>query len=872
MPLNIRKKIRAWIDKTLEGKKSHHLCFLPGKLDFLSHFMMRRFYSGVKIDEHQTAVIKKLPDDAVYVYANKFKTNFEYLLYYTLYGRMDIPAPRLGLDYRIFMWQPLGRLLKIWLTTLDHFVHHFSLPNPYSGGNIREELLAGRAGMLSLIAKKGFYRRFVKAEIDPVHYLVEMQRSQDRPIFIIPQLVFYGKRPERSVPKLIDILFGPEQRPGWLRRLTILIRRPGKVFVEVSEPINLKRRLELSEYCDLASEAQARILRRDLLIQFNRHRQSIVGPVLKSREEMKEDILTSDDIRRFMAGHAENRDLPALDVRKKADAQLEEIAAQYSLSAIKMASMALTWIIRLTFDGISFNKAMLNRVKTMSLRGPVILIPCHKSHIDYLILSYLLFHNDMSVPHIAAGKNLSFWPMGPIFRGCGAFFLRRTFKGAVLYSKIFAGYIRWLLEQGFFIEFFIEGTRSRSGKLLTPKLGLLSILLDAYQSGAVDDLVFAPVFVGYDRVIEESSYLHEIEGGRKEQENLRQVISARKVLKKRYGKIYVEFANPISLKEFLADSDVPLDEMTPEDRNALCGYIGMKMLNRIDKSTVVTAHGLVAAVILNISKKRFSFDEITDHLETCMNLLLSQEARLTDTLQIDQLHAVRNVLDNFASRKFIEREAGGKEDPAGEIFFRLNTSRRPILEYYKNNCISFFVPAAFTALAILERDAFQFSASDLHSGYRFLQEFFKNEFAPDVDKSPEYHVRKTIKAFIDDAILMPHLTIPDTYNITSAGFRKLKFFASFLKTFFESYWIVLTFFMRKPHKSIKPKDRLKKIMSLGAKLYKQKQVDRNEALSKANYKNAVDYFTFHGVKGKEDEEKLNDFSESIRRYIRLLPP
>ncbi|MCP4690759.1 MAG: glycerol-3-phosphate acyltransferase, partial [Desulfobacterales bacterium] len=501
--------------------------------------------------------------------------------------RMNIPAPRLGLDYRVFIWQPLGRLFKIWLNAADHFFHHFSLPNPYTGGNIKDELLAGRAGMLSLVAKKGFYRRFVKAETDPIQHLIEMQRDLDRSIYIIPQIVFYGKKSQRSVPTLIDILFGPEQRPGWLRRLTILVRRPGKVFVEVSEPIDLKAYSELPENEDRNPEAQARALRADLLTRFNRHRQSIVGPVLKSREEMKENILNSDDIRRFMTGHAENRDLSMVKVRKKADAHLEEIAAQYSLSMIKIASGTLTWITRLMFDGFTVNKEMLNRVKTMSLRGPVILVPCHKSHIDYLILSYILYHNDMFVPHIAAGKNLSFWPMGPIFRGCGAFFLRRTFKGAVLYSRIFAGYIRWLLEQGFFIEFFIEGTRSRTGKLLTPKLGLLSILLDAYRSGAVDDLIFAPVFVGYDQVLEESSYLHELEGGKKEQENLRQVISARKFLKKRYGKIYVEFSQPMSLKELLAGYDTPLDEMTPKERNALCRYIGVKMLNGIDEASVV---------------------------------------------------------------------------------------------------------------------------------------------------------------------------------------------------------------------------------------------------------------------------------------------
>ena len=121
-----------------------------------------------------------------------------------------------------------------------------------------------------------------------------------------------------------------------------------------------------------------------------------------------------------------------------------------------------------------------------------------------------------------------------------------------------------------------------------------------------------------------------------------------------------------------------------------------------------------------------------------------------------------------------------------------------MLEYYKNNCISFFVPAAFTALAILEKDAFQFSASDLQEVYLFLQDFFKYEFAFDVDKATDFYLRKTIKSFIDDAVIIPHPTLPDTYNITSAGFRKLKHYSRFLKTYFESYWIVLSYFRRNP--------------------------------------------------------------------------
>ncbi|MFC1886663.1 glycerol-3-phosphate acyltransferase, partial [Thermodesulfobacteriota bacterium] len=202
--------------------------------------------------------------------------------------------------------------------------------------------------------------------------------------------------------------------------------------------------------------------------------------------------------------------------------------------------------------------------------------------------------------------------------------------------------------------------------------------------------------------------------------------------------------------------------------------------------------------------------------------------------------------------------------------FKVSESKRSILEYYKNNCIAFFIPAAFTALSILEKETFQFVSSDLRGGYSFLQEFFKNEFALDIDKTPEYFIRKNIKIFIDDEIIIPHSTKPDAYNLTSAGLKKLKLFSGILKTYFESYWIVLNFFIRFPNKSISKKDRLKKIQARGNRMYKRDETELREALSKINYENAVDYFTSHNITSSDDEKEIEIYSRHIQNYLTLL--
>jgi glycerol-3-phosphate O-acyltransferase len=861
-----------WINKLLQGSYDHYTCFLPRDIGSFSNLVLKRFYSGIKFDDEQMEIAQQLNKNAVVVYVTKYQSNFEYLFYHNRYREKNLPFPQVGFDYKVYGWQPVSRIFRILFAKLVFFLRHLALPNPYDRGHLKQELINGRCGFLSLIGKKNFYRRFIKAQTDPIHYLIDMQKSIDRPIYLVPQLMFFSKTARRENPTLIDILFGPEDRPGNIRRLYTLTKNPGRVFVEMSEPLNLKHYLQSAQIRHQSTEYQSLVLRRDLVVRLNRHRQSITGPIRKSRQELKESILTSGRFQRFMDTYAENRKIPIQEVHRKADVLIKEIAANYKPAFIKIAAAMVAWITRTMFDGVATNHEILNKVKNMSHKGPLVLIPCHKSHIDYLILDYVLYRNNMQVPHIAAGKNLSFWPMGPLFRSGGAFFLRRSFGGAVLYARVFAEYIHKLLEEGYHIEQFIEGGRSRTGKLLMPKLGLLSILISAFKSGACEDMVIVPVYIGYDRIIEEKSYLHELGGGQKEAENFFQVIRARKFLKKRYGKIYIQFHEPISLNQLLSRYNQPLGQMTSKEKNALIRNLGYRVLNAINRVTVVTPHAVVASTILNFSKETFSFSELLDVNAIYLKYLTVQKAKLADTLVSDRLRAFEQVINSYCQRKFVERIAKDKKEKDTEEHFLINEDRRLHLEYYKNNCIAFFIPAAYTAMAILQRDTFRFSAPELHDRYAFWQSFFKYEFADDIDNGPGFNVRKTIKTFIDDGIVIPHQTLPDTYDVTPTGFRKLKLFALFLKTFLESYWIVLNYFMRNPQNSAKSKDHLKKITNRGNRMYKRKEVGRKEALSKVSYQNAVELFTSKGIKGTEDTEKIKIYAGAIQNALKHLQP
>lgn len=853
----------------LKGTHNHFLLYFP-EIKGLMHLLLERFFRGITIDSAHLDILRKLPDDAIPVYTIKYKSYFEYLYYHTRYRELKVIPPELGFGMRPWLFQPVSRILRSFLAHMHWLLSRFQWLDPYATGYWHQELFNGRAAILPLIERRGFYRRFVKAKTDPLRFLIDLQKSTDRPIFLIPHLMFFSKNPEPAVPRLRDVFLGTEQRPGLIRRMLILFRNPGKVFVEVSQPLDLRNFIETSDRSENNPEYQALMLRRHLLMQHNRHRQSITGPVIQSHEELKESILSSQRLRQFMTQYSESRKQPLHAVRRQADAYLDEIAAKYNPLFVNWGSRAVQWLFSTMYDGLVLDKEGLQRVKAASRSGPLVLVPCHKSHMDYIILSTVLYNHNMPAPHIAAGKNLSFWPMGQFFRAVGAFFIRRSFSGAVVYSKVFAEYVYKLLEEGFNLEMFIEGGRSRSGKLLVPKLGLITLLLNAFKEGACEDMIFIPVFIGYDQVLEETAYLQEVTGGQKEPENISQVIRARRYLKRRYGKIYINFHTPISLRELLQENNVALDQMPAKEQNALCRNLGWRIIRAIDQISVVTPHSLVASAALNCSSQRFTSQELMQIVQTYLAFLMSQDAKLTDTLIMDPERACEQALGNYVQRKIIELPSGERNLPAEMAQYLLPGGKRLQLEYYKNNCLACFVLASFTAAAILVKDAFQFSSVDLHACYLFLQDLFKYEFAFELELSAERLVRKSIKSFIDDAILIPHPTLPDTYQITSIGFRKLKLFGRFLLTYLESYWVVLYYFKQTPRSEAGGKDRMRKIQNMGRSMLKRRELILPESLSKINFDNGISFFTSHGVRGAENTEQIEDYEHKIRNLMNII--
>ncbi len=865
-----RARIRTTIDYLLGDTQDYFTNLYPGNHSYIARKILNRLIRKLALDDHNIEKIQYLDPDNHIVFASKNKRLFDFLYFHTRLRHLNLPYPELGFDLRFFFLLPVKRLFRIWLSHLDYFFHHFSFKDFYGSGYAENELLSGKSGFVCLIEEDDFYNRFIKASPDPLYHLIAFQKRTEKPVVIVPEDIIYVTKPMHKNPGLGEILFGTHEKPGLIKRVNILLRHPEKIRVEIARPVNLKEFLLRPDISCLDSEFQTHRLRSHLVDILNRQRKSVTGPVLKSRQEITEDILTRKSLREYLADYAAKNNISLKKTNKKAAAYINEIAANYNLRVINFGNWLLTWIFKNIFEGLMVNQKEINRMREKYTEAPLILVPCHKSHLDYLLLPYVMFRNNMPCPHIAAGKNLSFWPLGPLFRGGGAFFLRRTFKGAELYAKIFAAYLEKLLYEGFNIKIFIEGGRSRTGKLLTPRPGGMAMIINAYLSGACDNLYFVPIFVGYDRVLEEDAYLKEIEGGHKSPETLKGLLSTRKFLKKKYGKVYIRFDEPISINDYIQQKNIDLSRATAEEYMNFVKNFNYKLMAAINKKAVATPHGIIASAILNSPNNNFAKGQMIEQVNTYLNILMAHDAELSETLLMDLDNTFNTVIFNFLSRNFIELADEDEEDITDETYFIVKHNKRAILDYYKNSVISFFVPSAYTAIAILEVDRFKFALFDLVQRYRFLQKMFGDEFFCDQEITCEEHISRCIKGFINEGILVPDIERQDMLNLTSMGLRKLKWFAAFMLPFLESYETALQYFEREKKTSPSEKERAKKIHSYGMRLYKRKQVRLKESLSLINFRNAARFFSKNGINGPEDQIQIDYYKQILNRLTRLI--
>ena len=803
----------------------------PYEPNALLRWIYRRFFSHITVDETWSGAVRESARRGVVVYVMRSISFLDFLCLDFLTKRFGLPLVRFVNDLGLWILEPFGkggRRLRLKRVRPED-------------EELAEVVEQGHSALLFLRKPPRIGSRARKGEdlqTDLIRTLVETQRRLDRPILLQPQTFVWSQRPPQRQRGLVDLFFGPVEWPGRLRVLMQFLLNYRNALLRSGEPFDLGA--FMAQHPDLSDPQIADKVRYALLRRMERERRVVLGPTKKTPTRIREELLRSPRVRKQIQEEARRSKRSIAAVEREALRELKKLQAVQQPWMLSLLSRLLSWVFSRFYDGVVVDDEGLGRVREAARKGTLIYLPSHKSHVDYLVLSHILFQRALSAPLIAAGENLSFFPLGPILRRGGAFFIRRSFKGRKLYSALVDAYMRRLIVEGFPIEFFLEGGRSRTGKLLPPKYGLLTMVVDAALKLRMKRIFFVPVSIGYERVIEERSYVHELGGGEKQKEDIGGLLKTPQVLRSKYGRLYVQFGEVLSFEDAIRDAVGPeaaedRSLITPPKRRALVQRIAHRVTYQIDRATVVTPAALVATALLAHQRRGIARRDLERRADMLLATLRRMGARPAMSL-LDESGALRReTLDEaiglFADAKLLR--AVSSED--GEVIYNVPEQRRLALEYYKNNLIHFFVPRALISAAMRHRGSDAVAVTQLREEVRWLSRLFKYEFMYRADAPYDAIFGDALAAMVtDDEIVW------DGEDVRAGdAATHLEVYASMIRTYFEAYLLAVRALSLLDEGPMGRKEWVTRALALGQRMYLAGELGLRESLSKPKLDNAL---------------------------------
>ena len=806
--------------------------------------IVRIFFHQINFDKESIATLNEYQDKGRVVYVSYQSSNLTLFILLSLLRRHGFGIPVLALDFSVYLLQNISTVIKKIILFIRGLFHKIRVKHISDFDYLRSLISGNKSIAFSLLSKKFFLKRYLEVKYDTLQYLVEIQKTSETPIFLFPQILFWNRNPERTRSFVASSATGDR---GLINAFIVLFKSATPAFMRISPPVNLKE--EIADYPTEDSRTLARMIRNKLLENYSIEKRSVLGPVIKTEQEMLEKVLYHKNVLDAINEQSSEDHVPVDKLRKKAYRYFREIAADFSIVYVRIFERALNYVYHKIFDGIIYQIEDLKKVREAMEKGPAIIIPSHRSHMDYLIISCIFFKNKIIPPHILAGANLSFFPMGKIFRRSGAFFMRRSFKGLKLYPVVFRQYIKTLVNEGYSIEFFIEGSRSRSGKQLFPKMGMLKYLIESIEEGYNRDMVFIPISINYDRILEESSYSKELKGKEKKTESTSAIMKSRKLLKRKYGRVYLSFNEPVSIHE-LKEKFGDCEDFTEK--------IGYYISRKISEVVVVTPFSVATMAILLASAKGFTKDILREKMNLIVRYLSFARAKVADVLLSgkDIEEAIDYVIQSYQQDGIINQlimdEKTGESDAVFEGLYILKEEDRPKIAFYKNSIIHYLLPVAFVANAILNQDEKTITRGGIVETYHELKNLFTKEFVyQDYLENAEEVADSVISFFEKESVLKQESSRVIILN----GKRDiLNLFAKVLRELFESYIIVLTTILETKEKMNK-KDFILNIRKSGVKMFHLGDIVFLESLSMQNYNNALLYFMEAGLLKEEQISK-----------------
>lgn len=575
------------------------------------------------------------------------------------------------------------------LAVLDHECSKAGLPRPVAAVAVGDHVEPAAFIFLNPAAS-WFGRRTGMVTPEPLVRLVgALEHNAVDNAQIIPVSVFWGQNPARETSPWKLLFADTWAVTGRLRKLMSIVMLGRKTRVQFSTPIQLNELVAQNK----GHERTLRMAHRMLRVHFRNQKTAVIGPDLSHRRNLVKGLVHAPQVRQAIKDEAERENIPLEKAEARALRYGNEIASDYAYTAVRFLEVVLSWFWNKIYDGIRVNH--LEPLQDAVHGYEVIYVPCHRSHIDYLLLSYLLFRNGLTPPHIAAGINLNMPVVGSLLRRGGAFFMRRSFKGNPLYTSVFNEYLHTLFSRGFPVEYFVEGGRSRTGRMLQPKTGMLAITLRSYLRSSRLPILFVPVYIGYERVLEGRTYLGELRGAAKKKESIFDIFKVIGALKQRFGQVWVNFGEPLKLNEFLEQHQPGWRQqdlapnLRPDWLNETTNKLSERIAQRLNEAAAVNPVNLVALAMLSTSRQALDRRSLARILDLYQNLLRAVPYSPHTTLPDGNGEALISYVKELGL-------LAEQKDALGNILY-LDEQNAVLMTYYRNNVMHIFALPALLA-------------------------------------------------------------------------------------------------------------------------------------------------------------------------------
>lgn len=524
--------------------------------------------------------------------------------------------------------------------------------------------------------------------------------------------------------------------------------------------------------------------------------------------------------------------------------------------------------------GIHVSSEEVLRLRTVAAEAEkkkqsIVFLPCHRSHVDYVSLQLICYRLGLALPTVVSGDNLNFPVVGSFLQHAGAMYIRRSFGDDILYTTVVQAYIDTLLQGGFNFECFIEGGRSRTGKLLAPKFGILSFILDSILSGRVEDTIICPVSTQYDKVIETEGYVSELLGMPKKKENLSDFLASSSILSLKLGRVDVRFHEPWSLRGFIQDqlvrgTNIPQQiglkaADDPAVRQRILRTMGYKVLSDINAVSVVMPTALIGTVLLTLRGRGVGKAELIRRVEWLSDRVRAKGGRVAHFGRVPTSAVIDRGLDVLG--KDLVGLVEGLPEPTYYAVDRFQ------LSFYRNMTIHLFITEALVSASMYTRvkrgglraDQ-RISFSDLREQVLFLSQLFRGEFIYPTEGLAQ-NLDVTLRGLENDKVIeiirdeqggMAEIGLADEER--AAGRENFDFYCFLIWPFIEASWLGAVSLMGLTPSSGKPDDvwidstkAQNSAQLLGKTLYHQGDLSYFEAVNKETLKNAYQRF---------DEERI----------------